>query len=83
MQVKVSYVMVQITEVEITEEMIRELYDTYKNSASARSMVMASIDTYLDRESGYIDNEGMDFECDTDIEQWVDEIIDKIKMEEE
>lgn len=83
MQVKVSYVVVYIEEVEITEEMIRELYDKYKNHVFARSRIIDEINEYLDRESGYMENDGRDFECDTDIEEWVDEIIDKIEMEEE
>lgn len=89
MQVTVSYVIPQIVEVEITEEMIRELYDGFnndpsiRNKSSIRNKILDIIDDYLDQESGYTGNDGRDFECDTDIEEWVDEIIDEIEMEGE
>ena len=83
MFVTVSYVIPQIVEIEITEEMIRELYDNFKNESSIRNKIMDIVDHYLDQESGYIDNDGRDFERDTDIEEWVNEIIDRIEMEEE
>lgn len=83
MQVKVSYTTVHIAEVEITEEMIRELYDRFQNERFVSLKIIDAINDYIDKESGYIDNDGRDPECDTDIEEYVDKIVNKIIMEEE
>lgn len=81
MKVTVFYTVPQIKEMEITEDIIRDLYNHYHD----RTKVFETLDWYIQKESGYIDDDGRDFEYyqDTaDIEDWVYQVIDKIKEEE-
>lgn len=81
MKVTISYTVPQIKEMEITEDMIRDLYNKYHD----RIKVLEALDWYIQKESGYVDDDGRDFEYynDTeDIEDWVWQVIEKIKEEE-
>lgn len=83
MQVEVRYVVEKNVTVEVTETMIRRLYEEFKNGLWCRSNIVDALDDYLREKSGYIKNNGMDFNYETDIEDLVDEIVDRIEMEEE
>lgn len=81
MKVTISYTVPQIKEMEITEDMIRDLYNKYHD----RIKVLEALDWYIQKESRYVDDDGRDFEYynDTeDIEDWVWQVIEKIKEEE-
>ena len=81
MKFTVLYMVPQIREMEITEDMIRDLYNKYHDS----DKVLEALDWYIQKESGYVDDDGRDFEFledECDIEDWVYEVIKKIKEEE-
>ena len=81
MKVTIFYTVPQIKEMEITEDLIRDLYNHYHD----RTKVLEALDWYIQKESGYVDDDGRDFEYyeDTaDIEDWICKVIEKIKEEE-
>ena len=81
MKVTIFYTVPQIEEMEITEDLIRDLYNQYHD----RTAVLEALDWYIQKESGYVDNDGRDFEYyqdENDIEDWVYQVIDKIEEEE-
>lgn len=81
MKVTVFYTVPQVREMEITEDMIRDLYNKYHDS----DKVFESLDWYIQKESGYVDDDGRDFEYyqdENDIEDLVYQVIEKIKEEE-
>ena len=81
MKFTVFYTVPQVREMEITEDMIRGLYNKYHDS----DKVFEALDWYIQKESGYVDDDGRDFEFledECDIEDWVYEVIKKIKEEE-
>lgn len=80
MRFTVLYMVPQIREMEITEDIIRDLYNKYHDS----DKVFEALDWYIQKESGYVDDDGRDFEFledECDIEDWVCSVIDKIKEE--
>lgn len=86
MKLQVSYTIYKEVEVEITEEMIRELYNQFKGECNWRSIhwkISDAIDEYIEQKSGYIKDNGCHLEYLDDIDQWLDKTIDKIEMEEE
>ena len=79
MKVTVFYTVPQIKEMEITEDMIRDLYNKYHN----RTKVLEALDWYVQKESGYIDDDGRDLEYyEEEVVDLVYQVIDKIKEEE-
>ena len=81
MKLKVFHTVPQIKEMEITEDVIRDLYNKYHY----RTKVLEALDWYIQKESGYVDDDGRDFqflEDESDIKDWVYEVIKKIKEEE-
>ena len=79
MKVTVFYTVPQIKEMEITEDMIRDLYSKYHN----RTKVLEALDWYIQKESGYIDDDGRDLEYyEEEVVDLVYQIIEKIKEEE-
>lgn len=79
MKVTVFYTVPQIKEMEITEDMIRDLYNQYHS----RTKVLEALDWYIQKESGYIDDDGRDLEYyEEEVVDLVYEIIEKIKEEE-
>ena len=79
MKVRIFYTVPQIEEMEITEDLIRDLYNQYHD----RSMVLEALDWYIQKESGYVDNDGRDFEYyEEDVVDWVYQVIEKIEEEE-
>lgn len=81
MKVTIFYTVPQIKEMEITEDIIRDLYNKYHD----RTKVLDALDWYVQKESGYVDDDGRDFEYyqdENDIEDWVYQVIEKIKEEE-
>ena len=81
MKVTIFYTVPQIKEMEITEDLIRDLYNHYHD----RTKVLEALDWYIQKESGYVDDDGRDFaylEDECDIEDWICNVIDKIKEEE-
>ena len=81
MKFTVFYTVPQVREMEITEDMTRDLYNKYHDSAK----VFKALDWYIQKESRYVDDDGRDFEFledECDIEDWVYEVIEKIKEEE-
>ena len=81
MKVTVFYTVPHIEEMEITEDLIRDLYNQYHD----KTKVFEALDWYIQKESGYVDDDGRDFEYyqdENDIEDWVYQVIDKIKEEE-
>ena len=81
MKVTIFYTVPQIKEMEITEDMIRDLCNRFRNS----DQVLEALDWYIQKESGYVEDDGRDFEYyqdENDIKDWVYEIIKKIKEEE-
>lgn len=81
MTVTIFYTIPQIKEMEITEDIIRDLYNKYHDS----DKVFEALDCYIQKESGYVDDDGRDFEYyqdENDIEDWVYQVIEKIKEEE-
>ena len=79
MKVTVFYTVPQIKEMEITEDMIRDLYDQYHN----RTKVLEALDWYIQKESGYIDDDGRDLEYyEEEVVDLVYQVIEKIKEEE-
>lgn len=79
MKVTVFYTVPQIKEMEITEDMIRDLYNKYHN----RTKVLEALDWYVQKESGYIDDDGRDLEYyEEEVVDLVYEVIEKIEEEE-
>lgn len=79
MKVTVFYTVPQIKEMEITEDMIRDLYNQYHN----RTKVLEALDWYIQKESGYIDDDGRDLEYyEEEVVDLVYQVIEKIKEEE-
>ena len=78
MKVTIFYTVPQIKEMEITEDIIRDLYNQYHD----RTKVFEALDWYVQKESGYVDDDGRDFEYLDDIEDRVCSVIEKIKEEE-
>lgn len=79
MKVTVFYTVPQIKEMEITEDMIRDLYNKYHNGTK----VLEAIDWYIQKESGYVDDDGRDLEYyEEEVVDLVYQVIEKIKEEE-
>lgn len=79
MKVTAFYTVPQIKEMEITEDMIRDLYNQYHN----RTKVLEALDWYIQKESGYIDDDGRDLEYyEEEVVDLVYQVIEKIKEEE-
>lgn len=79
MKVTVFYTVPQIKEMEITEDMIRDLYNQYHS----RTKVLEALDWYIQKESGYIDDDGRDLEYyEEEVVDLVYQVIEKIKEEE-
>ena len=79
MKVTVFYTVPQIKEMEITEDMIRDLYSKYHN----RTKVLEALDWYIQTESGYVDDDGRDLEYyEEEVVDLVYQVIEKIKEEE-
>ena len=79
MKVTVFYTVPQIKEMEITEDMIRDLYNKYHN----RTKVLEALDWYVQKESGYIDDDGRDLEYyEEEVVDLVYQVIEKRKEEE-
>ena len=79
MTVTIFYTIPQIKEMEITEDLIRDLYNQYHD----KTKVFEALDWYIQKESGYVDDDGRDFEYyEEDVVDWVYQVIDKIKEEE-
>lgn len=79
MKVTVFYTVPQIKEMEITEDMIRDLYNKYHN----RTKVLEALDWYVQKESGYIDDDGRDLEYyEEEVVDLVYQVIEKIEEEE-
>lgn len=79
MKVTVFYTIPQIKEMEITEDMIRDLYNKYHN----RTKVLEALDWYVQKESGYIDDDGRDLEYyEEEVVDLVYQVIEKIEEEE-
>lgn len=79
MKVTVFYTVPQIKEMEITEDMIRDLYNQYHS----RTKVLEALDWYVQKESGYIDDDGRDLEYyEEEVVDLVYEVIEKIEEEE-
>lgn len=79
MKVTVFYTVLQIKEMEITEDMIRDLYNQYHD----RTKVLEALDWYIQKESGYVDDDGRDLEYyEETVVDLVYQVIEKIKEEE-
>ena len=79
MKVTIFYTVPQIKEMEITEDMIRDLYNKYHN----RTKVLEALDWYVQKESGYIDDDGRDLEYyEEEVVDLVYQVIEKIEEEE-
>lgn len=79
MKVTIFYTVPQIEEMEITEDMIRDLYNQYHS----RTKVLEALDWYIQKESGYIDDDGRDLEYyEEEVVDLVYEVIEKIEEEE-
>ena len=79
MKVTIFYTIPQIKEMEITEDIIRDLYNHYHD----RTKVLEALDLYIQKESGYIDDDGRDLEYyEETVVDWVYQVIEKIKEEE-
>ena len=82
MIVEVSYLVRKEVEVELTEELFRQLYNKFKDSSFARSMIEDEIYEYLQQESDYYAADGEDIEFDFSVEDWVWDMFEKISQEE-
>lgn len=82
MKVEVSYSVRKEVEVEVTEELFRELYNKFHESVFARILIEDEIYEYLKHESGYIAADGEDMDYDVSIEDWVWDMFEKISQEE-
>lgn len=79
MKVTIFYTVPQIKEMEITEDMIRDLYNQYHS----RTKVLEALDWYIQKESGYIDDDGRDLEYyEEEVVDLVYEVVEKIEEEE-
>ena len=79
MKVTVFYTVPQIKEMEITEDLIRDLYNHYHD----RTKVLEALDWYIQKESGYVDDDGRDLEYyEEEVVDLVYQVIEKIKEEE-
>lgn len=79
MKVTVFYTVPQIKEMEITEDIIRDLYNQYHD----RTKVLEALDWYIKKESGYVDDDGRDLEYyEEEVVDLVYQVIEKIKEEE-
>ena len=79
MKVTIFYTIPQIKEMEITENLIRDLYNYYHD----RTKVLEALEWYIQKESGYVDDDGRDLEYyEEDVVDWVYQVIEKIKKEE-
>lgn len=82
MKVEVSYTIYKTSKVEIPEIMVRELYNKFKHAVFIRSMILNALDEYIQQESGYLKDNGCYLEFLSNVEEWIDELVDKFKMEE-
>ena len=79
MKVTIFYTVPQIKEMEITEDLIRDLYNKYHDA----NKVFEALDWYIQIESGYVDNDGRDLEYyEEEVVDLVYQVIEKIKEEE-
>lgn len=79
MKVTVFYTVPQIKEMEITEDLIRDLYNKYHD----RTKVLEALDWYIQIESGYVDDDGRDLEYyEEEVVDLVYQVIEKIEEEE-
>ena len=79
MKVTIFYTVPQIKEMEITEDIIRDLYNKYHD----RTKVCEALDWYIQKESGYVDDDGRDLEYyEEEVVDLVYQVIEKIKEEE-
>ena len=79
MKVTIFYTVPQLKEMEITEDIIRDLYNHYHD----RTKVFAALGWYIQKESGYVDDDGRDLEYyEEELVDWVYQVIEKIKEEE-
>ena len=79
MKVTVFYTVPQIREMEITEDLIKDLYNKYHD----RTKVLEALDWYIQKESGYVDDDGRDLEYyEEEVVDLVYQVIEKIKEEE-
>lgn len=79
MKVTVFYTVPQIKEMEITEDMIRDLYSKYHD----KTKVLEALDLYIQTESGYVDDDGRDLEYyEEEVVDLVYQVIEKIEEEE-
>lgn len=79
MKVTIFYTVPQIKEMEITEDIIRDLYNHYHD----RTKVLEALDWYIQKESGYVDDDGRDLEYyEEEVVDLVYQVIEKIKEEE-
>ena len=79
MKVTIFYTVPQIKEMEITEDLIRDLYNHYHD----RTKVLEALDWYIQKESGYVDDDGRDLEYyEETVVDLVYQVIEKIKEEE-
>ena len=79
MKVTIFYTVPQIKEMEITEDIIRDLYNHYHD----RTKVLEALDWYIQKESGYVDDDGRDLEYyEEEVVDLVYQVIGKIKEEE-
>lgn len=83
MQIKVNYVVRKEVEMELPEELFRELYNKFKDSYFARSMIADEIYFYLEQESECLETDGQKIEFDVNsIDNWVWDMFEKISKEE-
>ena len=79
MKFTVFYTVPQVKKMEITEDMIRDLYSKYHD----RTKVLEALDLYIQTESGYVDDDGRDLEYyEEEVVDLVYQVIEKIKEEE-
>lgn len=82
MKLEVSYMVPKVVEIELTEAFFMELYNKHKGSVFTRSLIEEDIYEYLERESGYLQNDGCHLELDGSVEDWVWDMFDKMSREE-
>jgi hypothetical protein len=82
MKVEVSYSVRKEVEVELTEELFRELYNKFHKSRFARIWIEDEIYQYLKHESGCFAADGEDMDYDVSVEDWVWDMFEKISQEE-
>lgn len=82
MKLEVTYMVPKVVEVELTETLFRELYNKHKDRLFVRSKIENDIYEYLERESGYLQNDGCHLEFDGSVEDWVWDMYEKVNQEE-